>query len=157
MEQFPPVTSVVGGFIEGIGIANMFFGISVSQAYVYYKQWDRDPVWMKCLAATVILLETCNTVFVQRQQYFYSVLAIENPLLLLRIDWSIPVCVHSFVYMDFDLVSDDPCRPQLLLEWSWRLLYKDSMFIECGSSPETSALQLRRLSYFSAVTPSSYF
>ncbi|KAK7682723.1 hypothetical protein QCA50_014106 [Cerrena zonata] len=93
MEAFPSIQSLVGGFVEGIGISNILFGISIAQAYVYTQNWERDPQWMKSLAISVILLETASTVFVQRQQYFYSVLAIGNPLSLEKIDWSIPAAL----------------------------------------------------------------
>ncbi|KAK7682720.1 hypothetical protein QCA50_014103 [Cerrena zonata] len=100
MEAFPSVTDLVGGFIEGIGISNILFGISIAQAYVYMQNWERDPKWMKWLAVSVMLLETMNTVFVQRQQYFYSVLAISDPFLLVEIDWSIPAALI------FEVVSE---------------------------------------------------
>ena len=84
------------------------YGISIAQAYVYTQNWGRDPMWMKCLAVAVMyvvlvrlsdrdthtpsipfdsLLETVHTVFVQRMQYFYSVLAITDPVGIIKIDW----------------------------------------------------------------------
>ncbi|KAK7689036.1 hypothetical protein QCA50_007727 [Cerrena zonata] len=87
------ISYIIGGFIEGIGIANVFYGISIAQAYVYMKKCDKDPQWIQWLAAGVMLLETGNTIFLQRQQFFYSVLAIENSHLVTRIDWSVPTAV----------------------------------------------------------------
>ncbi|KAK7682752.1 hypothetical protein QCA50_014135 [Cerrena zonata] len=85
--------SIVGGFIEGISISNILFGITVAQFYVYTQNWNRDPKWLKCLATLVILLEVAYTAFAQRGQYFYFVLAIGDPVLLIKIDWSIPAAV----------------------------------------------------------------
>ena len=77
----------------------------MAQACVYARHWDRDPTWMKVLAIVIMyttlvtmdlgsstqyisrLLETSGTVFAQRGQYFYTLLPITDPLLVLRIDW----------------------------------------------------------------------
>ena len=79
------------------------------------------------------LLETCNTVFVQRQQYFYSVLAIEDPRRLFKIDWWVPcklVTLNSYSY--FRLIRSIPvCRMFLNLSHIERKLIK-------WSSPQTA-------------------
>ncbi|KAK7682751.1 hypothetical protein QCA50_014134 [Cerrena zonata] len=87
------IPSLIGGFIEGISLSNILFGITLSQFYVYAQNWDRDPKWLKYLATVIILLETGFTVVSQRAQYFYSVFSITNPLLLAEIDWSIPAAL----------------------------------------------------------------
>ncbi|KAK7683650.1 hypothetical protein QCA50_013026 [Cerrena zonata] len=92
MSDLASIPSLIGGFVEGISISNILFGITIAQFYVYTQAWDRDPKWLKCLATIIILLEIVYTVFSNRAQYFYSVLAIENPALLFKIDWSVPVC-----------------------------------------------------------------
>ncbi|KAK7689041.1 hypothetical protein QCA50_007732 [Cerrena zonata] len=89
----PSIPYTVGGFVQGIAIANIFYGISIAQAYVYVQHWEHDPRWMKWLATIIILLETGNTVFLQRQQFFYSILSIGDPLLVAKIDWSMPVAL----------------------------------------------------------------
>ena len=85
------------------------FGITVSQFYVYYKNWDRDSRWTRALAIIVmyvVLLIQLNeeklnshrsfeiifTVFSLRIQYLYAVLSIGNPLVFVEIDWYISFC-----------------------------------------------------------------
>ncbi|KAK7680361.1 hypothetical protein QCA50_016601 [Cerrena zonata] len=86
------IPSTIGGLVEGTSISNMLFGVSVAQLYMYTQDWGRDPKWVKGLASAVMAFETIDLVFAQRGQYFYSVLAITNPSLVTRIDWSVPVC-----------------------------------------------------------------
>ncbi|KAK7685553.1 hypothetical protein QCA50_011420 [Cerrena zonata] len=93
MSTFPSFSSIVGGFVEAISISNILFGVAVAQFYVYTQNWDRDPRWIKYLAINIIVFDAGYTASAQRAQYFYSVLAIGDPFLLLEVDWSIPVSV----------------------------------------------------------------
>lgn len=73
MNALPSFTSLVGGFVEGISISNMYvifnrgksdptynpfiirlFGISVAQFYLYTQHWERDSKWLKSLAIAIV-------------------------------------------------------------------------------------------------------
>ncbi|KAK7677706.1 hypothetical protein QCA50_007059 [Cerrena zonata] len=84
------VESLAGGLIECFAISCIFYGITIAQANVYFRTCGRDPQWMKWMATTVIFLETVHTAVLLRKLYFYSVLAIKNPLNLTHVDWTIP-------------------------------------------------------------------
>ncbi|KAK7682763.1 hypothetical protein QCA50_014146 [Cerrena zonata] len=86
-------SSFATGLVECISISNILYGITFAQFYVYTQNWERDPKWLKCLAIFVILLETAYTACIQRTQYFYSLLAIDDRSVLANIDWSISVVV----------------------------------------------------------------
>ncbi|KAK7682730.1 hypothetical protein QCA50_014113 [Cerrena zonata] len=87
MDASISVQSIIGGFVESAGISNILFGITITQFYVYTQNWKRDPRWLKWLATGIMFLEVLYTVFSQRAQYYYSVLSVENPVLILRSDW----------------------------------------------------------------------
>ncbi|KAK7683648.1 hypothetical protein QCA50_013024 [Cerrena zonata] len=100
MDIFVSVPSIIGGFVEGAAISNILFGITISQFYVYTQNWNRDPKWLKWLATGVMLLEVVYTVFSQRAQYYYSVLSVQDPVVILESDWSVPVCsLGTFAFM----------------------------------------------------------
>ncbi|KAK7680325.1 hypothetical protein QCA50_016565 [Cerrena zonata] len=54
MNALPSFTSLVGGFVEGISISNILFGISVAQFYLYTQHWERDSKWLKSLAIAIM-------------------------------------------------------------------------------------------------------
>ncbi|KAK7683682.1 hypothetical protein QCA50_013058 [Cerrena zonata] len=81
------ISTLIGGLIEGIVVSNILFGLVIAQFYTYTHHWKCDPMWLKCLAITLVLAETINTVFAQRVQYVHSVLVLDYPVALMRIDW----------------------------------------------------------------------
>ncbi|KAK7677708.1 hypothetical protein QCA50_019260 [Cerrena zonata] len=87
------IDSLAGGFIESYSIGCIFYGIAISQGYVYFRTCERDPLWMKWMAGTVLVLETFHTAFYLRQMYFYTARAVANPLNLGTVDWSVSVCL----------------------------------------------------------------
>ncbi|KAK7682766.1 hypothetical protein QCA50_014149 [Cerrena zonata] len=100
LPSFISISSLVGGLVEVISISNITLGITIAQCYVYMQNWERDPKWVKVLAITIVLLEIGYTAFAQRVQYFYSVLAIENPFLVIKIDWSVPAALILGVFAE---------------------------------------------------------
>ena len=73
MQALPSIPSILGGFIECIGLSNMYaylsyfrylylkdiltirlFGLSASQFYVYTQSWHNDPKWMRALAVSIV-------------------------------------------------------------------------------------------------------
>ncbi|KAK7682761.1 hypothetical protein QCA50_014144 [Cerrena zonata] len=97
----PSISSVVGGLVETLSIANILFGITIAQFYMYTKSWDRDPRWMKCLAICIIFLETAYTGLSQEVQYFYSVLTIDEPLRITMIDKTVPATLFLMILAEW--------------------------------------------------------
>ncbi|CAL1712695.1 unnamed protein product [Somion occarium] len=91
MTTLSSLPAFAGGFIESFGIGCILYGINVAQGYIYLLSCERDPMWMKWMAGTLMMLETLHTAFFLRQLYAYSILSIENPSNLAKMDWSVPV------------------------------------------------------------------
>ncbi|KAK7677709.1 hypothetical protein QCA50_019261 [Cerrena zonata] len=87
------LAGVLGGYIEGLGVGMVLYGIAMAQAYVYLLNSRRDPKWLRFTACTVVLVETAQVACLLRELYVYSVIAIANPLTITQIDWSVTVAV----------------------------------------------------------------
>ncbi|KAK7690403.1 hypothetical protein QCA50_007061 [Cerrena zonata] len=81
------LAGVLGGYIEGLGVGMVLYGIAMAQAYVYLLNSRRDPKWLRFTACTVVLVETAQVACLLRELYVYSVIAIANPLTITQIDW----------------------------------------------------------------------
>ncbi|CAL1704879.1 unnamed protein product [Somion occarium] len=95
MATFSSISVSLGGLIESYGIGCVLYGVAVAQAYVYFSNPDRknDAKWVQGMACFVVILETVHTGFFLRQLYFYTVLSMDNPFNLTRVDWSVPTCL----------------------------------------------------------------
>ncbi|KAK7683743.1 hypothetical protein QCA50_013119 [Cerrena zonata] len=68
----PPFSySMFDGLMVCYSIACMFYGITVAQAYVYFRSPEKDPKWTTWMAGLVIGLETIHTAFFLQQMIFY--------------------------------------------------------------------------------------
>ncbi|CAL1712681.1 unnamed protein product [Somion occarium] len=88
------------GFIEGLGISYILYGITVAQAYVYMLGCERDAKWIKVMASVVVSLETIHTGVLLRTLWYYAVVVITNPLGYIHIDWSIPAALMLDLTME---------------------------------------------------------
>ncbi|KAK7680358.1 hypothetical protein QCA50_016598 [Cerrena zonata] len=84
MDATPSIPSILGGFIEAIGVSNMLFGLSASQFYVCQCHTSRGCELRICATCPVLLLGS----------------PIEDPLVIADIDWSIPTALV------FEMVSE---------------------------------------------------
>ncbi|KAK7681773.1 hypothetical protein QCA50_015120 [Cerrena zonata] len=126
--QMPTISEILTGLIFGVGMGLVLYGVSMAQAYVYMLNCENDPTWMKWLVAVVSILETAHTAFLFRELYTYSVTAIENPLTLGVIDWSIGTTLLSSNVIAC-LVEGFYVRRQWILSKSWLLTLGTSFLL----------------------------
>ncbi|CDO77359.1 hypothetical protein BN946_scf184787.g8 [Trametes cinnabarina] len=89
---FPPelisVTKESLGYqIIGGSLSTAVFGITVLQAYVYYRRYGKDSLSLKSLVAVLVLLDTLTTIFTIHGLYSYVVDDYLNPPALLFVVW----------------------------------------------------------------------
>ncbi|KAJ6539125.1 hypothetical protein B0H19DRAFT_343066 [Mycena capillaripes] len=73
----------------GFSVATAFYGISVLQVYLYYRNYAADRAMWKCLVALLLLLDTLATIFVAHSLYTFFVLNFgKDPSENLLIPWS---------------------------------------------------------------------
>ncbi|KAJ7664433.1 hypothetical protein DFH06DRAFT_1470805 [Mycena polygramma] len=73
----------------GFAIATTLYGITVLQAYLYYRNYPSDHPGLKITVAVLWVLDTLCTIFVAHSLYTYFVLNFEkNPTVDLIIPWS---------------------------------------------------------------------
>ncbi|KAJ7937270.1 hypothetical protein B0H13DRAFT_2649129 [Mycena leptocephala] len=63
----------------GFSVATAFYGITVLQVYLYYRNYAADRVTLKCVVALLFLLDTLATVFVAHSLYTFFVLNFGKP------------------------------------------------------------------------------
>ncbi|KAJ7507531.1 hypothetical protein B0H11DRAFT_2218372 [Mycena galericulata] len=73
----------------GFSVATAMYGISVLQAYLYYRNYPTDQAMWKCVVALLFTLDTLSTTFVAHSLYTYFVLNFgKRPVDDLVIPWS---------------------------------------------------------------------
>ncbi|KAI9070307.1 hypothetical protein FKP32DRAFT_1753405 [Trametes sanguinea] len=77
--------------IIGCSLATALFGITLLQAYIYYRRYVKDSVVLKIFVATLVCLDTVTTVLTVHGLYAYVVEDYLNPLKLLEVVWSLRV------------------------------------------------------------------
>jgi hypothetical protein len=71
----------------GFSIATALYGISVLQAYLYFRRYTKDRWTLKTMVATLCALDTLTTIFVAHSLFLF-VLGFINRKLDLNIPWS---------------------------------------------------------------------
>ncbi|TFK72781.1 hypothetical protein BDN72DRAFT_281523 [Pluteus cervinus] len=64
----------LGAFELGVIVSGVLFGITTSQAYVYYQRYTNDPLRLRILVSVVWFLELCHAVAAFEGFYEVSVL-----------------------------------------------------------------------------------
>lgn len=82
------VKEVFGSSFIGFSIATSFYGISVLQSYLYYRNYPKDSVILKLTVAFLWILDTLSTIGVADALYTYYVLDFGNLAADALIPWS---------------------------------------------------------------------
>ncbi|KAG7443395.1 uncharacterized protein BT62DRAFT_329363 [Guyanagaster necrorhizus] len=77
-------------FIADI-IASIFYGITILQTVVYYKQYPEDPWFLRYAIALLWIFDTLHVALSTHALYFYLVKSSGNYLALFGIVWSFPL------------------------------------------------------------------
>ncbi|KAF9512043.1 hypothetical protein BS47DRAFT_1115866 [Hydnum rufescens UP504] len=69
----PNIDHMLGVILVCLIIAAYFFGMSSSQAYIYYDRFPKDPWTFKTLVAVTWALDTLHTALMSHTVYYYTV------------------------------------------------------------------------------------
>ncbi|KAI0049995.1 hypothetical protein FA95DRAFT_698784 [Auriscalpium vulgare] len=89
----------MGGLYIGILVAAALWGVTALQTWFYYREYTKDPWYLKLLVGVVFLLDTVHQVFISHTGYMYFVTHYFDPQYLAIVPWSIlaEVMVAGFV------------------------------------------------------------
>ncbi|KAI0771273.1 hypothetical protein BD413DRAFT_552413, partial [Trametes elegans] len=72
----------------GFTLATTLYGISLLQAYLYFRSYNRDSLRLRVLVGAVVILDTLTTIFMAHGLYTYTVLDLGEPIKITIITWS---------------------------------------------------------------------
>ncbi|KAI0633966.1 hypothetical protein C8Q77DRAFT_1156828 [Trametes polyzona] len=78
--EIESLNSVFGAFLLGNFVALIFYGVIVYQAILYAFAYQRDPVWLKSVVASAVLLETISAVLGMHSCYDFYITHHSRPL-----------------------------------------------------------------------------
>ncbi|TCD68558.1 hypothetical protein EIP91_010483 [Steccherinum ochraceum] len=73
MAAVPTIQELLGGYLVEAFVALGFYGIFVSQAYVYMLNCKGDPLYMRLCVGCITLLETFHTILIIHMTYAYLI------------------------------------------------------------------------------------
>jgi len=95
MSDLPPsngplvdLRTTYGAILIGVFFSAGFMGITVSQAWQYYNNFPKDPLYLKAVVAYIVIVELLRLAFSINGEYYYLVLEWGNPLALANLVWS---------------------------------------------------------------------
>ncbi|KAI9064926.1 hypothetical protein FKP32DRAFT_542950 [Trametes sanguinea] len=91
--------------IIGFAFSAVLYGITIMQAYVYYRRYPRDEPWLKIFIAFLLVIDTLTTAFAGQGLHTYAVDDYLQPDKLGTIVWSLIVedylCIVAAVLVQF--------------------------------------------------------
>ncbi|PBK79572.1 hypothetical protein ARMGADRAFT_1093018 [Armillaria gallica] len=82
-----PLELTLGAVYFGATIAAVFYGITILQTVIYYKQYPNDPWIFRYTVAVLWILDTLSVIFSTYTLYFYMVKSSGDYSALLDIIW----------------------------------------------------------------------
>ncbi|KAJ3019071.1 hypothetical protein NUW54_g177 [Trametes sanguinea] len=89
--QVPSLDSTFGALLIGSFFGCFLYGLTLRQAFAYFKGYADDPKPLKILVSWVLLLETLTLALTVHACYFYLVSSFWNPHELQKSIWSLSV------------------------------------------------------------------
>ncbi|KAI0694302.1 hypothetical protein C8T65DRAFT_666911 [Cerioporus squamosus] len=97
----PPLDDTYGALLLGMSFGLMLYGLTVHQAYRYFRMYPRDIGLLKGFVLTLLALETLHTACSIIACYYHLVSNFANPQTLLRSHWSTqlltPICGFTII------------------------------------------------------------
>ncbi|OSC99265.1 hypothetical protein PYCCODRAFT_1470346 [Trametes coccinea BRFM310] len=91
--------------IIGFAFSAVLYGITIMQAYVYYRRYPKDDLWLKIFIALLLIIDTLTTAFAGQGLHTYAVDDYLQPDKLDTIVWSLIVedylCIVAAVLVQF--------------------------------------------------------
>ncbi|KAJ7593039.1 hypothetical protein C8J56DRAFT_488570 [Mycena floridula] len=84
------IHNTIGAVLCGFAAACCFYGILITQVWVYFSRFPSDRAVYKFLVILILLLETADQVFIGHLVYYYGIVNFANPRALLEatVTWS---------------------------------------------------------------------
>ncbi|OCH87207.1 hypothetical protein OBBRIDRAFT_837569 [Obba rivulosa] len=92
--------NTLGAYLIGVVVSATLYGITVVQAYSYFRQNERDPSWLKALVFALWILDTFHQVLLIHSMYHYMIIEYGNPLSIVIPLWSFSAAVVVSVGSD---------------------------------------------------------
>ncbi|KAI0366960.1 hypothetical protein BV20DRAFT_1055129 [Pilatotrama ljubarskyi] len=89
LPAIPSLDSSFGALLIGTCFGLMLYGLTVHQAYRYFRLYPTDTVFLRSLVTFALLLETAHSVCSMHVIYYYLVTNYANPGALLEDVWSL--------------------------------------------------------------------
>ncbi|KAI1793335.1 hypothetical protein LXA43DRAFT_238517 [Ganoderma leucocontextum] len=83
-----PIDNTFGAILIGNDVGLLMYGITIYQAYAYFKLYPMDTRRLKCLVFALVTLDTLHVIGSSHVCYFYLVTNYFNPAALLIGTWS---------------------------------------------------------------------
>ncbi|KAI0353719.1 hypothetical protein OH77DRAFT_1426983 [Trametes cingulata] len=87
----PKLDNVFGALLLGTFVSLICYGVTVNQAYRYFRLYRSDSTFYRCTVICVLILETFQSLSIIHCCYYYLVSNYFNPTALLRGSWSLQV------------------------------------------------------------------
>ncbi|KAI0757571.1 hypothetical protein C8Q80DRAFT_107295 [Daedaleopsis nitida] len=89
LAKLPGLDETYGALLIATFIGLILYGITLHQAYRYYRLYPKDPLALKAVVTVTLLLETFYTILLTHVCYFYLTTNYANVLALGRGVWSL--------------------------------------------------------------------
>ncbi|KAJ6609073.1 hypothetical protein B0H10DRAFT_2191417 [Mycena sp. CBHHK59/15] len=73
LELGAPLDNTMGSMLLGVIVSAFLYGISILQCLFYFTRYVRDPLYLKCLVALTVFLDTLHLIFVIHTVYHYLI------------------------------------------------------------------------------------
>ncbi|CAL1703727.1 unnamed protein product [Somion occarium] len=119
---------LLNGFLAELLLAGILYGVITMQFYMYTARCGHDRRYIRTIVMVLWLLETIHTGLIVRVTYYYTVVAIEDPSVLLQIDWSVGLVLWAEICI-VALVQSFYIRRIWILSEGWVLLTAIATFL----------------------------
>ncbi|KAJ7452036.1 hypothetical protein B0H11DRAFT_2201370 [Mycena galericulata] len=87
-----------GPMFLGLSLNIMFYGIMITQIYLYTTTYKRDPLYIKLYVAVLLLADTLNTGFMIAYLYSSLIVHFNDLAYLTRANWVFATGEHFFLF-----------------------------------------------------------
>ncbi|KAJ7629574.1 hypothetical protein B0H17DRAFT_1340027 [Mycena rosella] len=89
LELGAPLDNTMGSMLLGVIVSAVLYGISLLQCLFYFTRYDRDPLYLKTLVITTLVLDTLHLIFVIHTVYHYLISSYYKNDVLQVMIWSV--------------------------------------------------------------------
>jgi hypothetical protein len=83
------IDTTFGALFVGLQFSTLLYGISILQAWIFFQSPNKEPMVLRILVGTIMVIGLFLTIIMTHGIYFFLVSTIGNPALLSQIPWSL--------------------------------------------------------------------